>query len=234
MRCRALWLDLDYTLYDMGMYVELAFNDIAQALSERTGVLGREVFSAIQASFDKHGSMYGHLFDVALADLGLRSEENIKVCVSIYRNPPSLASKPLVAYADTFPLLAGVAGRCCVGILTNGNPDMQRRKIESLRLFDHVDHIVYASAFAPKPAVDAYLHAASLCGCSPEEMVYVGDNPCIDFSGAKRAGCGTVRVLRGEFMREQGNEEEIDLSVESLGGLCDILEFMPRQEGEAR
>ncbi len=224
MQYKALWFDLDYTLYDMGMYIDLVFKDITGALGELTDVPSEEIWGTLHGAFRRYGSTYNRLFDMVLDTLNLTSKENIRLCMDIYHAPPSLRRHSLTLYEDVVPLLMRMGRTCTLGILTNGNPAMQRRKIVSLGLANHVDYTIYASEFVPKPSSESYMCATELSDCSPCGIVYVGDNPYTDFRGAKNVGWRTIRILRGEF-RNVHSGTFIDQTVMSLEELNGNLGF---------
>jgi putative hydrolase of the HAD superfamily len=61
---------------------------------------------------------------------------------------------------------------------------------------------------------------------SPEETIYIGDNPYKDFIGAKKVGISTVRVLfKGrEYSKVRLDKEyEADYEVEKLNEIMNLL-----------
>ena len=69
--------------------------------------------------------------------------------------------------------------------LSNGNADMERTRLA--HIFEHVWRPV--AGFSPKPAGDLFRMAAGFYGISPQELLFVGDDPRNDISGALRFGC---------------------------------------------
>jgi putative hydrolase of the HAD superfamily len=67
-----------------------------------------------------------------------------------------------------------------------------------------------------------FLKAISDLGITPGDSVYVGDNPALDFAGAKTAGLRTVRLLRGEFCAKPKNDS-IDHEIKNLRELSVIF-----------
>ena len=60
-----------------------------------------------------------------------------------------------------------------------------------------------------------------------EEVVYVGDNPHVDFYGAKKAGMNTVRLQRGEFRNVTVDKEyEAEYFIELHDEIFRILEAL--------
>jgi putative hydrolase of the HAD superfamily len=84
-----------------------------------------------------------------------------------------------------------------LAILTNGDPDVQRRKIEALGLCHLVDCVLYAEQHAAlgKPHAEAFLVAVERLGVPRSQCVHVGDDPECDVAGAHAAGLRAIRVL---------------------------------------
>lgn len=81
-----------------------------------------------------------------------------------------------------------IASSYQLGALTNGNADIAR-----LGLSEHFSFAFSAEQVgAPKPAPDLFTRALDHTGCSPEEMVYVGDDPVKDIDTANRLGLHTI------------------------------------------
>ena len=82
-----------------------------------------------------------------------------------------------------------------VGLLTNGESIVQRGKVKLIGLEDSFDKILAGEEMGiQKPAVHPFEEMARCLGCTPEQMVYVGDNPLNDMEAARRAGCIPVWV----------------------------------------
>jgi putative hydrolase of the HAD superfamily len=89
-----------------------------------------------------------------------------------------------------------------IGILTNGIPDVQARKVAALGLAGRVDRVVYALNTGPgKPDAAAFESVLGRLEASAAESVFVGDDPECDIDGARRVGMKTVRVRGGGIHR---------------------------------
>ena len=84
-----------------------------------------------------------------------------------------------------------------------------------------LDVIIYSDLFVAKPSPLPFRAAVSQLGMEPSDALYVGDNPAVDFEGAKAIGMRTVRVSRGEFRHDQGNDY-IDWTIHGFDELLDI------------
>ncbi|MFB6187112.1 MAG: HAD family hydrolase, partial [Halobacteriaceae archaeon] len=82
-----------------------------------------------------------------------------------------------------------------VGILTNGDPEMQWPKINALGLDEYYDDLVFAGHSVPaKPDPDPFQHILSNLDSTPNQAVHIGDNLDTDIAGAKAVGCHAVWV----------------------------------------
>jgi putative hydrolase of the HAD superfamily len=83
-----------------------------------------------------------------------------------------------------------------LGVLTNGVPAVQARKIAALGLCPYVDAVVYAmecGTGAGKPQRQAFHEIASRLGVTPERVVIVGNDERCDVIGAIEAGMRSIR-----------------------------------------
>lgn len=83
-----------------------------------------------------------------------------------------------------------------VGLLTNGKSHIQRSKVKLLGLEHSFDKILAGveEMGIQKPAAHPFEEMARCLGCTPEQMVYVGDNPRNDIEASRRAGCIPIWV----------------------------------------
>lgn len=101
-----------------------------------------------------------------------------------------------IGYEGTYPVLDALKGKYKLLLLTNGAPDLQREKAESLpNLASYFDHIVISGNFGEgKPAPSIFQYAMSLLDISADEGLMVGDNPLTDIKGANRVGMRNVWI----------------------------------------
>ncbi len=116
-------------------------------------------------------------------------------------------------YPDVLPCLEALAGER-LGVISNGDGDQQRRKLEDLGLARHFELVLISSDLGrakPDPAI--FARACSLAGLEAAECVYVGDRLDTDARAAGRAG------LRGIFLDRTGAGEADVPRIESLAEL---------------
>jgi putative hydrolase of the HAD superfamily len=90
-----------------------------------------------------------------------------------------------------------------VGIVTDGDPRIQRAKLNALdlrvKLFVCSDEI--GREFR-KPHVFPFKRAAVVLRVRTSDCVFVGDDPARDIAGAAAAGMRTVRVRTGQYAQQ--------------------------------
>ncbi|MDD9265890.1 HAD family hydrolase [Paenibacillus sp. GCM10023248] len=130
--------------------------------------------------------------------------------------------RPLV-YEDTFEVLQALRPRYRLLLLTNGAPDLQQEKVDSIPgLAGYFDHVVISGTFGrgkPDPAI--FEHALELLGLSAEEAVMVGDNLDTDISGALAAGIRSVWINHHQRMAPEHKRPAYE--IRKLKELLDLL-----------
>jgi putative hydrolase of the HAD superfamily len=84
-----------------------------------------------------------------------------------------------------------------LGVITDGLPEVQKRKVQALQLESRVDSIVYTWEHQKeKPDPYGFLLMADQLGVAAECTIVVGDNPAKDCRGARAAGMKSVWFCR--------------------------------------
>ncbi len=84
-----------------------------------------------------------------------------------------------------------------IGLITNGPTEVQRAKIELLRIACLVDFIIISEEFGHwKPDLAIFAEALRLGGATAREAVFIGDSVEHDMAGARAAGIRSVWVNR--------------------------------------
>jgi putative hydrolase of the HAD superfamily len=109
----------------------------------------------------------------------------------------------VVPYADVLPVLPLLQGMLRLGVITNGNADL-----EVIGLDHHFEYKLSSSMFGrAKPDPGIFLAACAAMGVAPEDAVYVGDDLRLDVQGAQGAG------LRAVWMNRHGGSAHLDAGV---------------------
>jgi len=105
------------------------------------------------------------------------------------------SGKTCYLYDDVRSTLTELKKKYKLAILTNGSPTSQRRKLDSIDIYDLIDYSLISGEYeVNKPDPKIYRYVCEKLGCKPEECVYVGDTYDIDYEGAINAGLNSVFV----------------------------------------
>lgn len=103
-----------------------------------------------------------------------------------------------------------------LGIISNGNLQIQMKKIKNSGLVPYFDKIIITGKYQ-KPDTLPYRRMAEFFRAPFLDMVYIADNPYVDFIGAKKLNIFTVRINQGIFKNvDAGPEYEADAIVYEL------------------
>lgn len=109
----------------------------------------------------------------------------------------------VVPYADVLPVLPLLQGMLRLGVITNGNADL-----EVIGMHHHFEYQLSSSVFGrAKPDPGIFLAACAAMGVAPEDAVYVGDDLRLDVQGAQGAG------LRAVWMNRHGSSAHLQAGV---------------------
>ena len=133
------------------------------------------------------------IFDTVLSNLGIFTQENKWKCLQTYREHVPTIN----LYNGVKELIQEIRARGMkVGILTDGRPSGQRKKISALGLEELVDEIIVTDEIGGelfrKPNDIAFRIMQRKMGIPFENMVYVGDNPKKDFIAPQQLGMRTI------------------------------------------
>jgi FMN hydrolase / 5-amino-6-(5-phospho-D-ribitylamino)uracil phosphatase len=129
-------------------------------------------------------------------------------------------------YADALQTIEELHTRgYALGLLSNADEDFLQAALVKGRLrFSVIQSSESLRAYKPHPAVFGAL--CNRFGLEPPEVLYVGDSPIADVTGAHRAGLRTAWIRRTETPYPE-RAPQPDLSLDSLLGLLEALP--PRQ-----
>jgi putative hydrolase of the HAD superfamily len=98
--------------------------------------------------------------------------------------------------------LAALRAHVPIGLVTDGDPAVQRSKLRALGLADAFDAVVISDAWGRayrKPHRLPFDIALGSLGVEACDAVFIGDRPDKDVIGATRAGMRAIRVRTGEY-----------------------------------
>ena len=208
-----LTFDLDDTLYDESSFVKSGFRAVSEYLYKNYSISTSTSFRFMENRLDTYGRRY--VFDALLSKYGLKTRENVRKCVSIYRShKPKIRLYPeaheCLKRFQSFPIY----------IVTDGNKLVQRNKALSLGLYERIKFCYLTSCYGlrnSKPSPYCFSKICERENVSSQKVVCVGDDPNKDFVGIKPLGFKTIRVLTGRFKDVKKNKSfEADYHINSL------------------
>ena len=126
----------------------------------------------------------------ALGELGIRDAALAAALVAELR---AAADRRFELVPDARRVVLELARRMRVGVVTNGVPELQRRKLAALRVGGAVQHVVVSGALGcGKPDPRILLHAARLFRTPVHACLMVGNSLEHDVAGARAAGMRAV------------------------------------------
>lgn len=105
-----------------------------------------------------------------------------------------------------------------LGIVTNGDYSSQKRKLDSINLYDILDYTLISDEIGiRKPDPRIFEYACNKLNLKPEECIYVGDSYSRDIVGAMNANLTPIYVCRN-------NEKHNDVkTIYNIKELCNLL-----------
>ncbi|WP_374717687.1 HAD family hydrolase [Neobacillus sp.] len=187
--------DLDDTLYEEITFVRSGFLAVSNYLSDVFGIRSKEAFFFMCRVLEEKGR--GAVFDYTLQYYGIKTQRNVRKCLSVYR----MHSPTITLSSDAEQILRQLNGNP-IYVVTDGNKVVQYNKIRALNLESRLKKYFITHRYGrehSKPSPYCFLKIADIEGKHPSDIVYIGDNPNKDFIGIKPLGFRTVQIKRGPF-----------------------------------
>lgn len=219
---QAVLFDLDDTLYDEMQFVKGGFKSASLYISKNNNIKQKIVYQLLLDVLEEHGR--GKTFDIVLKKLDLYNEKLIPKLIEVYRtHKPNLFLYPEVSNVLSTLRKQGYKP----GIITDGNVEVQRKKIDALKIKDFFDCMIFSDEYGiekQKPNPLPYQKAMEKLEASANETVYIGDNPYKDFITARKLGIFTIRIMRGQYKKIKLRKEyESDCQIQNLEDIFNVI-----------
>ena len=225
----AVGFDLDNTLYDQSRHFRSFCREASRWLENEAGVPHERAMRAFDDVVRRRTLAHAHLFDEVLESLGIRRKAYVRELIDRYHRHRAR----LVPYPGALETLESLSARHLLFLITDGESNMQRAKVDSLGIAHLFAVAVYTGDYdderRAKSSTAPYTDACAQLGVEPGACVYVGDNPTRDFEGARRSGMRTIRVMTGPFAELVPNDcQAPDFTVNTLPDIRSALELIVR------
>ncbi len=200
-RIRAITLDLDDTLWEIGPVIMRAEGRLWSWLAEHYPRIP-ETFSADEAValredvIRKHGDR-SHDFRFLRKTVLEHMAESVGYSTDLVDDAFDVfdrARNDVELFSDVMPALETLKENFCLIAVTNGNANLERIGI---RYLFH-DVVTAVDVGAAKPARPIFIEAVKRAGVTAIETLHVGDHPETDIVGAQQAGLRTAWLNRND------------------------------------
>jgi len=193
---RAVLFDVDGTLFDRSLAQRKVLEIVVQQFPH---IFGAFELERVAKAFTESDRITTEDFEAGAPSEGLRlkrsqlflqlldiREDLADAITEVYvRDYPTVDA----SMAGAVPLVKELSRRFIVGVVSNGLPDVQYRKLEAMGLGEVFSCIVLSEEIGiRKPDPGIFHHAASLLRMQPSECLYVGDSYASDVVGSKNSG----------------------------------------------
>ena len=198
---RAILIDLDDTLYPQSDFLRGAVS----AVGERAQTLGlnRERFEKAFREVLARGSDTGHTIDTALAELGCAKDEVLRLTPPLVDAFFAFRPAALECYDQVRESLRTLSERALLVCLTDGQPDLQRAKVDALGITGYFKAIVITDELGGRlfrnPATACLHRISELLDVPVRNFFVVGDRLDKDVALARFAHIGVLRIRQGEY-----------------------------------
>lgn len=218
---KAVIFDLDDTLYPYIQHVHSGFAAVASYVDRTFRVPARDAYATLRyaSEGDTRGKEFQHLCDVYRLDRSI-------VVPALHREFKAHRPQLWLTHDAAAVLNTLRRGGWRLGLLTNGDPSVQKKKVEVLGLAASIDQIVYASEHAPggKPAREPFVEVLRRLQVSPQDAVMVGDDPVNDVDGARALGIRTIFLARSGRPHHEGADAVVHALSDVPGAAAALLD----------
>jgi putative hydrolase of the HAD superfamily len=225
-----LFFDLDHTLWDFEKNSSDTLSELfALHRLEQFGLFNLETFLSTYNEVNRSlWDLYNHgkittetlrekRFTDSFLRLGLKKELHPEKIADQYLE---ICPGKTALFPNATRVLDYLSGKYRLGIITNGFPDTQERKLKNCGLFPYFDQVIISGQVGfSKPSKGIFDFAVNAAEASYSESLMIGDNLEADVRGATNAGMDAV------WFNEQKKQEKHKARYE-INDLKDLLSFL--------
>ncbi|MCR5150993.1 MAG: HAD family hydrolase [Clostridiales bacterium] len=224
---KAAVFDLDHTLFDRYGTLRAIMPPFCARFDMSVSV---EVATELMIEYDKlyvhtgWEQIYSHLVSKGVFRTAPTFDEYKEALLDEF-------SKQSVEYPFTKPMLTKLRqSGIKTGLITNGRSEIQRGKLRQLSLEPYLDEIIISGEIGfHKPSPEPFMEMAKRLSLEPHEIIFVGDNPETDITGARNAGFVPVWVATlGRWTIPE--VEKTKYSVNDVSEIPDLINIINEEE----
>lgn len=206
--------DLDDTLYDYSQYVKAGFQAAAKHIEEQTG---QEIYEDLVTAYYCEEEQQ-QTFDVVLEARGISLQYIPEMVERHHDVLGALEPRP-----DVESVLSQLEGTYDLALVTDGRN--VKKKLDRIGLTHYFDPIIATRQMGySKAEVEPFINLIEESSIRADEILYVGDNPQVDFTQPNQLGMKTVWLRAGLHSDRKPDEgSEPDVEIEQFSQLLDIL-----------
>lgn len=230
MRYEGVVFDLDHTLFDRYATLKALSADFCEMFKDCIAPeTTAEMMGEQLCDSDRKHIYYG--WSKVFADLCEKGVFCPAPTYERYREALlTLFQKYAVPFSFTYSVLDELRSRGLkLGLITNGNGQIQARKLELLKLTNAFDYALLCGKFGvQKPDRAPFDHMVEVLGIPAEKLLFVGDNPVCDVDASRNAGYTPVEILTTDCKMPEIQSAKLQLkTVKELPALIDLLQKSP-------
>ncbi len=229
---RAIFFDIDDTLYSTSEFSELARRNALDAMVAHGLTLPREELEEeLREVLNEFSSNYEYHFDKLLLRIPRRFYRGTNPAILVAAGVMAYHEtkyRELVPYEDAVEVIKLLSDKTdlVLGIITEGLEVKQAEKLLRMRVVPYLTpNAVFISnqLGISKPNPKIYQRACSDLNIRPTETMYVGDNPVNDIDPPRSIGMMTVRMRRGGKYNQL---ESVSPPTREVQNFWDLLDFL--------
>ncbi len=221
---KAIILDLDDTLFDTwGTCYPAAAKESCDAMvqaglncSGETCVKERDTFFKTMPRRDVFKHIVEHF---GVRPGGKSSEEVAAIGKKTFHSRQ--VEKDIRLFTGAREALAELKSKYMTFLVTSGDPQTQKQKVDLLKIKESFTHIYYVNNLIKQRKTSSFLEIMEHTSLSPTSILCVGDRRDREIAEAKRLGFDTCLILRQHQMciRPDLPEENADFEIERISDL---------------
>lgn len=216
--------DLDDTLISEFDFIKSGYDVVSKYISQKYKINKEDAY---QELIDLANLKAKNTFNLLLEKYNIvYSKEDILELVRMYRSH----LPKITFYDDVRPVIDKLkSSGIKLGIISDGYIETQQNKLNVLNCKNTFDYIILTEELGReywKPSPRAFEIMMEKFAITPQEAIYIGDNPEKDFYIKKYMPINTVRIKRDRGIYIDSKYKENIKEDKSINNLYELLDFI--------